>query len=517
MKDDLLGVEVYATGRYLTVTGQQIPDTPSRIADAPHALCRLVAAIDAAREAKRRKSNGDGSSDTHGTRVSDFFEHVNVVALARLDGWVPRVLPKAVKHATGAWRVSSRDLGRDYEEDLSIHPTGIQDFGPETGLSPVDVVLKYGTAADAAEAALWLCETLAIDPIALGWKGTKKHVDRASDQQEEREVGRLAALGTFEYERVREAEAQRLNVRVGVLDGQVAKRRKTEEHASKPGFLKPPTPWEAPVMGTDLLANLEQALSRHVKLGSHACSATALWVVHCHAIDSAEIAAALAIESPEKRCGKTTLLSVIQALVPKSLTAANMSPAAVFRAVEEFRPTLIIDEADTFLTADKPELIGILNSSHVRTSAYVVRVVGDKHEVKVFNTWCAKAIALIGELPSTLQDRSIVIRMRRKQKHESVQRLRLDRLAPLQELCSKCARWVADHRDLLASADPAMPPQLNDRAADNWRSLLAIADAAGGGWPARGPDAAVALSGASQDEDDLSKGVTLLRDCRRVF
>jgi putative DNA primase/helicase len=194
-----------------------------------------------------------------------------------------------------------------------------------------------------------------------------------------------------------------------------------------------------------------------------------------------------------------------------------MSSAAVFRAVEEFRPTLIVDEADTFLTTDKPDLIGILNSSHVRASAYVLRVVGDNHEVKVFNTWCAKAIALIGELPSTLQDRSIVIRMRRKQTDEKVQRLRLDRLAPLQELCSKCARWVADHQDLLASADPATPHQLNDRAADNWRSLLAIADAAGGGWSARARDAAVALSGASQDQDDLSKGVTLLSDCRRVF
>jgi len=51
------------------------------------------------------------------------------------------------------------------------------------------------------------------------------------------------------------------------------------------------------------------------------------------------------------------------------LTAANMSSAAVFRAVQEFGPTLIIDEADTFLTPDKPELIGILNSSHVRASA----------------------------------------------------------------------------------------------------------------------------------------------------
>jgi hypothetical protein len=43
------------------------------------------------------------------------------------------VLPKAVKQATGGWRVTSNDLGRNYEEDLSIHPTGIRDFGPGAG------------------------------------------------------------------------------------------------------------------------------------------------------------------------------------------------------------------------------------------------------------------------------------------------------------------------------------------------------------------------------------------------
>src|SRR5205814_8931570 len=103
---------------------------------------------------------------------------------------------------------------------------------------------------------------------------------------------------------------------------------------------------------------------------------------------------------------------------------------------------------------------------------------GDNHEVKTFSTWCAKAIALIDRLPNTLQDRSIVIRMRRKQSTEVVERLRLDRLAGLQELCSKCARWVADYSGELALADPAMPAQLNDRAADNWRPLMAIAEMA---------------------------------------
>ena len=83
---------------------------------------------------------------------------------------MPALLPLAVKQATGAWRVTSKDLGRDYEEDLSIHPSGIQDYGPEKTLTPIDVVLGYGTATDTIEAAQWLCERMALDPTSLGWK-----------------------------------------------------------------------------------------------------------------------------------------------------------------------------------------------------------------------------------------------------------------------------------------------------------------------------------------------------------
>ncbi len=336
--------------------------------------------------------------------------------------------------------------------------------------------------------------------------------------QVEDEIERLALLSPFDYERVRNEDAKRLNVRTSVLDDRVVKHRKANERGEsrQAGFLEPLVPWPTQVECAALLTELVQAITRYVKVPVYAAEAIAFWIIHAHAIDCTEIAPILAIESPEKRCGKTTLLLLIQALVPKPLTAANMSPAVVYRAVEQFGPTLIIDEADTFVTSDKAELIGILNSSHLRSSAYVLRIVGDNYEVKEFSTWCAKAIALIGKLPGTLQDRSISIGMWRKKKDETVERLRVDRLTTLHELRSKAARWVVDHKDTLSSIDPKVPAELNDRAADNWRPLLAIAEIAGGMWPEVARAAAIALSGASQD-DDLSKGVMLIRDCRRVF
>jgi hypothetical protein len=168
LKDDALGIEVYSTGRYLTVTGNKVEEVPDEIREAPRTLARLTAVVEAAREAKKQKGNANGDARAH---ASDFFTNVNAGALARLDAWVPKLHPKAKKQATSAWRITSRDLGRDLEEDLAYHPTGIKDHGEERGLTPIDAVLKYGDGSDAATAALWLCQKLGIEPASLGWEG----------------------------------------------------------------------------------------------------------------------------------------------------------------------------------------------------------------------------------------------------------------------------------------------------------------------------------------------------------
>jgi hypothetical protein len=168
LKDDTSGVEVYGSGRYLTVTGDQLSGTPQAILEAPRTLAHLTAASEAAREAKKRKSNTNGDARVHS---NDFFHRVNDAALAGLDAWVPVLHPTATKHATGAWRITSRDLGRDLEEDLSYYPTGIKDHGEEHGLTAIDAVLKYGDAAGAKAAAMWLCQHMGVEPAAMGWKG----------------------------------------------------------------------------------------------------------------------------------------------------------------------------------------------------------------------------------------------------------------------------------------------------------------------------------------------------------
>jgi hypothetical protein len=184
--------------------------------------------------------------------------------------------------------------------------------------------------------------------------------------------------------------------------------------------------------------------------------------------------------------------------------------------VEAVRPTLLIDEADSFLSENE-ELRGIINSGHTR-DGQVIRLVGDDYEPRVFSTWCPTAIAAIGSVPATIEDRSIVINMRRRRKDEMVERFRSDRIQKLQELSRKAARWVADNFCRLGANDADVPASLNDRAADNWRPLLAIAHLAGGRWGDRAREVVVALVQQGLllvDDDSLS--VKLLADVREAF
>jgi len=272
-------------------------------------------------------------------------------------------------------------------------------------------------------------------------------------------------------------------------------------------------PAEEPVEGALLLSDLATVYTKHVALPEAGAEALALYTVATYLADAFSIFPLLALLSAVKRSGKTTALAVASALVARPLPASNISTAAVFRIVERHHPTLLIDEADAFLK-DNEELRGILNAGHTKATAYVVRLVGDDHEPVVFSVWGPKIIAGIGRLAGTLEDRSIIVPMRRRAPGEQVERLRLDRLDELEPLARRCRRFADDNRVAIGHADPEIPDLTSDRAADNWRPMLAIADAAGGEWPERARWAAIVLSGA--DESD-GAGVQLLADLAELF
>lgn len=333
--------------------------------------------------------------------------------------------------------------------------------------------------------------------------------------QIEAKVSELAKLKALDYEVAREAEAKALGIRVSVLDKQVqAQRPKDQEDEALDPF-EAVTPWGDDVNGAELLADIHAAILRFCVLPEHSAPLMAVWVLHAWAHEAADISPVLAFVSPEKRCGKTTALSIIGALVPKAMHNVNITTSVLFRVIELHAPTVLIDEADTYL-GDNDELRGILNGGHNRLSAYVWRSVGDDHEPRRFKVWAPKCIAMIGKLPDTLEDRALVVPLRRKQAGEVVERFRADRLNEFLPLRRMAARWAADNSLRLAGLDPIVPSELNDRAQDNARAICAITDLAGGEWPQLVRASLVGLASPPDDEPQ-SAGVLLLRDAAEVF
>ena len=269
----------------------------------------------------------------------------------------------------------------------------------------------------------------------------------------------LAALNPIEYDRRRDEAAKTLGIRVSTLDAEVEKRRRKPDPGSngegRKILLADIEPWAESVDGAALLDDIRKIFERYVILPAGAAVMLALWILHTYTLDANEQTPYVAITSPEMRCGKSRVLQIMRTLASRTLSAANITAAAVYRTIEAYKPTLLIDEADSFLRENE-ELRGVLNSGFERNGS-VIRNVGDNHEPRQFATWCAKAIAKIGKLTGTLHDRSIEIAMRRKKAEEKVERLRESRLMRTNEELRQCDCAWSDTNGLYYSGNGRGP------------------------------------------------------------
>jgi hypothetical protein len=226
----------------------------------------------------------------------------------------------------------------------------------------------------------------------------------------------------------------------------------------------------------------------------------------------------LAVTAPERRSGKSRVLEALRPLVARPFTAVTPSEAVLFRKIAKDSPTLLLDETDAIFRDRSNTYEGIralLNAGNRRGTS-VPRCVGPAFTIQEFDVFCAKALAGIGELPDTVADRSIPIRLKRRAPTESVEPFfPEDEEASATRIRDVLAGWAAENVDELRTARPR-PEGIHDRAAEAWQPLLAIADRVGGTWPKRARDAALALH-ATQETEDQSRGVQLLADIREVF
>ncbi|MGK5555855.1 DUF3631 domain-containing protein [Actinomadura kijaniata] len=271
--------------------------------------------------------------------------------------------------------------------------------------------------------------------------------------------------------------------------------------------------------GAELLDTLVAALNRYVILPTPAAAdAVALWIAATHAQPAWAHAPRLVIRAPEKRCGKSRLLDVTESTCHDPFITVNSSSAAVYRSITEDPPTLLVDEADTIFgpkAEGNEDLRGLLNAGHQRNRP-AKRYDANTGKVESIPTFAMAALAGIGAMPDTIEDRAVIIRMRRRGPGETVAPFRHKRdRTPLRRLAAQINHWLRADLNILETAEPDMP--VEDRAADTWEPLVIVADYAGRHWPDRARHAVTTLTAEGEDDGQMSPKLRLLTDCRTAF
>jgi hypothetical protein len=273
-----------------------------------------------------------------------------------------------------------------------------------------------------------------------------------------------------------------------------------------------------------ILRDISDLLERYIVFSSaKEPSVIALWIAHTWVLDAFDYTPYLNIRSPEKQCGKSKLLDCLSLLVAKPLPAVSASQAALFRIIEQKRPTILLDEVDTIFSGkkkdDNSEMLRALLNTGFERKAKILRCDGNNFVPKEFSVFCAKALVGIGTLPETVNDRCIPILLMRKARDEQVERFRKRAAEVVADpLRLRLEKWagLAENLELLRAAEPEMPNELTDRQWDISEPIVAIADLAGGDWPKDARDALVGLFQEGADSAD-SYGCRLLTDIREVF
>lgn len=342
-------------------------------------------------------------------------------------------------------------------------------------------------------------------------RGVSEPIDRVV------EIERLATLDPIDYEAGRIEAAMRLKVRASVLDREVTKKRcalglETNDTHGQGRAVKivDVLPWHEPVDGDRIATMLAAAVKIYLVVSDAAADTIALWTLHTWTVNAFTITPRLAITSPTKGCGKTTALRLLNHITRRPKRSGSISPAALFRMIEKFQPTVLLDETEKYIE-NGSDVHALLNEGHCKGGT-VTRVLGEGLELREFPVFGAVAFARNGRLPDDLQQRSVIIEMQRRRAHEELAHLRDDRAELLQQIARMCARWAYDYGHLLADQDPDMGAVIN-RVADNWRPLFAIADLINEGWPERIREAAAILV----PRESESIGPMLLADIKAVF
>ena len=273
----------------------------------------------------------------------------------------------------------------------------------------------------------------------------------------------------------REAFAKEVAGRLGVTKAALLSADGSKARSSRQVIFHDPEPWDQPVNGNELLAQLMMLIHKHLWMPNEDALTIALWIFWTYLVDEpyTEVSPYLGITSPDKRCAKTRCLDLVERLVRRGYGASDITKSSFFRFVEQHHPTLCLDEFHK-LIRNRSELLQPFLNAYSRNK-YVLVTNTETMETEQFDIWGARAIAYLGELDDQFQDRVIAIELVRKPRSIKKAKLRETSAEETEVLRRKLLRWASDNSEAVGEAQIPVFETDNDRATDNWETLFRIA------------------------------------------
>jgi hypothetical protein len=250
----------------------------------------------------------------------------------------------------------------------------------------------------------------------------------------------------------------------------------------------------------------------------------AAWVAAAWLADVWDRFPHLCVVSPEKRCGKTTLLDVLAVVVPRPRISTNISPAALYRVIEMEKPTLLLDEAQSLdrRGSEASEVLREILNAGIGKNARVTRCGGpDRDQIEEFSIYSPKVFAKIGHPDGVLADRCLPIQLERKTAADQVQRYR-SRIVERRgkELKAGLETWTTENRERAQKLYNQMWTFDidNDRMAELLMPLMTVLGIAGGLKALNQlREYADLLEARDREQETQTPGVRLLVACRELF
>ena len=330
----------------------------------------------------------------------------------------------------------------------------------------------------------------------------------------QKQIADLAQLDELTYQLKKRKIAKELGIGTNDLDRIVKQERQGLELAKIATLTTDIEPYTSRVNGDELAHEILHIVKSHIVCNDAVAIAITLWIFFSWCVEVAYIAPIAWINAPMPRCGKTQLATLMGKMCKKPIMASSISPPALFRTIERYKPTFIIDEADSFFNGNV-DLKNIINCGFSRDNPFVWRCVGDNNEPMPFDVFGAKVISGIGKLAPTVMDRSISLTLRRALPNERKQKVKNLPKATIETIKAKLARWTDDNIDTVAKAKPILPEHVYNREFDTWEILFQIADTLGDDWLQLITNACLFITQSEPKQPSINE--ELLSDIKAVF